>query len=171
MGIIDKKLELILKEIETRNIISSLKDYDPYLDVKIIVDSRYKPTSVTEFSSKPGQPVTNRQINSKSGLQMLAEELKKYKTTYSCFKKTETNPNDYIVAQLNAFKVRPLASRPYVFEIRDDSPIVPIIKKNNKNKTKNTSANDKDKENSRMEGYHKRPNQAPENINNEKLDD
>lgn len=175
MGKLDERLEATLKDIEREKILHST-NYDPYLNVKIIIDSRYKPISVTEFSSKPGQSVTHKTTNYKSGLQMLVEELRNHKAGYYCFRKTENNPGDYVVVRLNASGIRSLASQPYVDFVYDDSPIIPSIIKNNKKKPENTPlANDKPNEkpnNSvRTQGYHRNSGELDEIDDKSEKDD
>lgn len=162
MGTIDEELEKKLKYLESYGKENS-KNPGCRIDVKIVTNSCHRYSLVSEISIKPGKPVNHKTVSSKSGIEMLSEELKRKGIECYCFAKDKTNPDDYAVVNLNVSQIRNFASREYVEHIYDDSPIFMLPKRVNKNMAdiqpekdiKGKSKPELENKNNKRQGYHR----------------
>lgn len=114
------------------------------ITVKIILDPRYKSRETNpSFEEKS---VSSQQTSDGSLVQIIKEEFKKFKESYFLVHKSEHNPDDYILADLNPTQIYSLAQRDYVLSIKDDTPIMirPYFRRNKNNI--NNSSNGKEKQ-------------------------
>jgi len=116
---IDGKLEKKLKYL-TKIELDSSENPNFQIPIKIRPYREYKQTGVVEVTFAPNKPVkaTKEKIFS-SGFQAVIDELEKLKIEYTPFIESR-----YIIANLNASQIKTFASKPYIEEIQDDSPII-----------------------------------------------
>ncbi|VVB77939.1 Uncharacterised protein [uncultured archaeon] len=146
---IHEKLEKKLRHFE-RVSVKNHSYREEKICVKIVANPDSKYHEVSEVVSKPGKPLKNGVVSSKSGIEMLGLELRQNGVEYFEFKGRERNKEDYLITELNFTQIRNIALRDYVDYIYDDSPIV-FQKKDDEPKKEVEEIEEEGK----IEGYHR----------------